>query len=82
MFTEIAKLLFNKKKETIIYEDDEYYDIEDIEEIELPKGDVVYSKSTKILIVSKKEFISNEDNMEWFRGIIKLEKVKNLFRRY
>ena len=76
MFTKIAKLLFNKKKESVIYEDDEYYDIEDIEEIELPKGDVVYSESTKILIVSKKQSISNEDNMEWFRGIIKLDKVK------
>lgn len=73
MFNKIKKLIFDKKKESISYEDDKYYGIE---EIELPTGEVVYRESSKILIVSKKKFIFNEDNIDWFRGIIELDKAK------
>lgn len=73
MFDKIKKLIFNNKKGLISYEDDEYYDFE---EIELPTGDIVYRESSKMLIVSKKKFIFNEDNIDWFRGIIELDKAK------
>lgn len=73
MFNKFKKLIFNKKKELILDDDNEYYDFE---EIELPTDDIVYGESSKILIVSKKRTVSDDSNMEWFSGIIKLEKVK------
>ena len=84
MFNKIKKLIFNKKKESIIIDDDELYEIEDefyeIEKVEFSESEIVYSESDKILIVTKKSSISDEDNMEWFRGTIKLEKVKSYLK--
>lgn len=45
----LIKLIFNKKKEVIMDEYDEFYETE---EIELPKCEIVYSEQSKILIVS------------------------------
>ena len=79
MFQNIKKLILKKRqkfKKVKEYEDywydEEWEEWEEWEEVK----DVVYNKSSKILIVTKTRFMIDKDNMTWYRGTIQLEKAK------